>query len=344
MEASDAAVLDPLEERSRIAEALLRSAGRLIVGRNEREIVGSICHELSRITPHIRLAWTWFGPADTPVITPQVCAGPAAAYARGLVIKRNLLTRHGPAFRTLGGHAVEPFNISPHSLYGPWRQAAAEHGVRNALALPLHSELAGSGGIFVLYADQRDYFEQVGIGLFESLAALFASVLTLAAERHELERTAYHDALTGLLNRHATALLERRMLRENGFSPPASLLLLDLDHFKRINDDLGHAGGDRVLRRAARTIRATLRRGDDVLRWGGEEFLVALPGTELDDGLQVAENLRSALAEDADVGVTCSIGVTTLGVHERLEAAVARADAALYAAKRAGRNRVHAQS
>ncbi len=335
------APFDPDAERARIAQTLLRSAGRLILGRREREIVAGICDELTRITPHIRLAWTWFGPDDAAAIAPQVCAGPAADYAHRLVIRRNPLTERGPAYRALKGQPVEPFQVSPRSLYGPWRQVAIEHGVRNALALTLPSGLAGTGGLFVLYADLPDYFERVGVSLFESLADLFGSVLTLAAERQALERTAYHDALTGLLNRHALPLVERRVHRETGFAPPVALLLVDLDHFKRLNDCRGHAGGDQVLQAAAQALRSGLRRGDEALRWGGEEFLLCLPGSTLADAARVAEKLRLAVAAlEAGGAVTCSIGVAELAPQEALADAVTRADAALYRAKAEGRNRV----
>ena len=330
-------------ERARIAETLLRSAGRLMLDRNEHEIVAGVCDMLTRTSPHIRLAWTWFGLTSTEYIVPQVCAGPAREYARKLVIRRNLLTTHGPAFRALEGHAAEPFNVSALSPYGPWRQAAAEYGVRNALALPLPSGLQSSGGIFVLYADTPDYFSDVGVGLFEALAELFGSVLTLAAERQELEQTAYTDALTGLLNRHAQPLVERRLRRDTAFKPRGSVLLMDLDHFKRINDAQGHAGGDRVLQAAAHAVRHTLRRGDDALRWGGEEFMVVLPGTPLADALAVAEKLRRVMADmEAPNQVCCSIGVAELGAQESLTEALVRADRALYRAKDEGRNCVRA--
>ncbi len=336
-------VFDAGLERARIAETLLRSAGRLILDRSEDEIVAGVCDMLTRISPHIRLAWTWFGLTSTEYIVPQVCAGPAREYARKLVIRRNLITAHGPAFRALEGHGAEPFNVSALSLYGPWRQAAADHGVRNALALPLPSGLQGSGGIFVLYADTADYFTQVGVGLFEALAELFGSVLTLAAERQELQHVAYTDALTGLLNRHAQALVERRLRRDQAMRPPASVLLLDLDHFKQVNDSLGHAAGDSVLRTAAQTLRRALRRGDDALRWGGEEFLVVLPGTRLADAVAVAEKLRVVLdGMAAPSHVTASVGVAEMGTEESLTDAVARADRALYGAKAEGRNCVRA--
>ncbi len=335
--------MDAPAERAHIAETLLRSAGRLIVGHNEREIVLGICETLTRVSPRIVITWTWFGRKDTPTIVPQVCAGTAAEYARRLVIQRNPLTERGPAFRALEGDRSAPFKISPLSPFGPWRQAALEHGVRSTLALPLPSTLQHIGGLVVLYADVADYFETVGVGLFEAVADLLGSVLTLAGERQELEHAAYHDALTGLLNRHAAPMVGRRLRRETTFAPPASVVLLDLDHFKQLNDTHGHAAGDQVLQACATSLRTTLRRGDEALRWGGEEFLVTLPGSGLADALRVAEKLRAAVAGiDGPAPVSCSLGVAELALNEPLTDAVARADAALYRAKSDGRNRVAA--
>ncbi|PNY79910.1 hypothetical protein CVO96_18420 [Deinococcus koreensis] len=165
------------------------------------------------------------------------------------------------------------------------------------------------------------------------------------------QKLAATDALTGLNNRHALyprlgELLGGLTLR---LQPPAAatapfcLLLIDVDHFKRINDQLGHGVGDEVLRQVARTLQGQLRPDDLLGRWGGEEFLVALPGAQEDQALEVAERLRRAVAQ-ADFGtaslVTVSVGLSEARPGDVLEAVVARADAALYEAKRSGRDRV----
>lgn len=332
---------DPIHERSLIAEELLRSAARLISGRGELQIIEGVCESLVRVAPHIRLAWTWFGANQAREITPQVCVGPAAGYARQLVIERNLLTQIGPAFRVLDGKTTEAFSISQFSLFGPWRQAAREHGIRHVLALPIGSRFADYGGIFVLYADLEDYFDRVGVSLFSALAELFGSVLGVAAERAELQRTAYHDALTGLLNRHAVNLVELRLQRRSLFDPPASLLMLDLDRFKRINDEFGHGVGDQVLQRTAEAVRKAVRRDDQVVRWGGEEFLVCLPGTALSDAMIVAEKIRASVqAMDEPVPLSVSVGVAEIQPMQHFTDAVARADRALLLAKAQGRNQV----
>ncbi|PJI97504.1 diguanylate cyclase (GGDEF)-like protein [Acidovorax sp. 69] len=332
---------DPQRERSVIAEMLLRRSAKLILGRSELEIIRGVCQAIVDVTPHVRLAWTWFGPSDTQTIRPQVYAGPAAAYAETLQIERNLLTQLGPAFATLEGKSVGSFTVSPLSPFGPWRDAARHHGIRHVLALPIASTFNGYSGIFVLYADRDGYFDEVGVSLFAGLAELFGSLMTVAAERQELQRAAYHDALTGLLNRHAVDLIDRRVYRASLFEPVSSILLLDLDHFKNINDRHGHDAGDKVLQAVARVLNDTLRRGDEIIRWGGEEFLVCLPQTALPDALKVAEKLRRAVEGVTDPApLTVSIGASEIPTLQHLAQAVARADQALLRAKAGGRNQV----
>ena len=154
------------------------------------------------------------------------------------------------------------------------------------------------------------------------------------------------DPLTGLYNRNA---LEQRLAELDG--QPSSekdglshaLLLCDLDHFKRVNDELGHAAGDTVLQDVAYTMRSVLRAGDSIYRIGGEEILVVLPGATKEDAVGVAERLRKAVRERRPVGVevTISIGaaVSRPDVVDT-DDLVARADAALYLAKENGRNTV----
>lgn len=155
------------------------------------------------------------------------------------------------------------------------------------------------------------------------------------------------DGLTGMLNRRAfferadSARLLALRLRK-----PITLLMLDIDHFKQLNDGYGHACGDRALQVFADTARGVLREHDVIGRLGGEEFALVLPGTALEGALEAAERLRIAVTEapvlDCAPGyrMTVSIGVVTIGAGEELTAALARADHALYAAKTGGRNRV----
>nr|WP_269143589.1 GGDEF domain-containing protein [Massilia phyllostachyos] len=165
----------------------------------------------------------------------------------------------------------------------------------------------------------------------------------------EMARMATTDCLTGLPNRHA--FLERAeaarqaALRQR---QPLALAMMDIDHFKQINDRFGHASGDEALTVFANTARATLRKHETIGRLGGEEFAMVLPNAHLQSALQAAERLRLAvraatvITSGAPYTMTVSIGVVVLDPNEALSAALARADHALYAAKSGGRDRVEA--
>lgn len=173
----------------------------------------------------------------------------------------------------------------------------------------------------------------------------------LAAKNEILEKLALTDALTGLANRRAFLdALEAEVARVARHERPASLLFLDLDEFKRVNDAHGHAVGDEVLAGFSRVLNRGCRRGDLAARIGGEEFAVLLPMTSRVAAALVAERIRRAteafpLGQSVDVALTVSIGVaSTEDSPKPLEAAVllGRADEALYRAKAGGRNRVAA--
>lgn len=162
----------------------------------------------------------------------------------------------------------------------------------------------------------------------------------------KLEHLSHHDSLTGLLNRRAFEyLLARECHRLQRFNEEFSLLILDIDFFKRVNDRLGHAAGDAVLQRIAETLQGHAREVDRVARFGGEEFCVLLPRTGHDGAWQAAERLRTAIKQvtiawgDEQISVTISTGVVTaVTAGEAPEALLERADQALYRAKSEGRN------
>jgi diguanylate cyclase (GGDEF)-like protein len=163
-----------------------------------------------------------------------------------------------------------------------------------------------------------------------------------------LEHLSHHDGLTGLLNRRAIEyLLDREDQRLQRFGDPYSILLVDIDHFKRINDRLGHAAGDAVLCAVARTLQASAREVDRVARYGGEEFCILLPHTLNEGAIQAAERLRTAVSQidvpwnDEHIAVSISTGLACAGEPgEALQSLLRRADDALYQAKSQGRNRV----
>ncbi len=182
--------------------------------------------------------------------------------------------------------------------------------------------------------------------LQEQLATAEVRLQRQAAELETQVAVARTDALTGLHNRRAfDDELSRRFAEWERRTTPFSLLMLDVDHFKKFNDTHGHQAGDQVLRDVAAALSKTTRDMDLVARYGGEEFAVILPVTSLPDALRAAERARAAVEASitrfagADLRVTTSIGVGHISAGDSAERVVQRADEALYAAKKAGRNR-----
>lgn len=182
------------------------------------------------------------------------------------------------------------------------------------------------------------------------VASELGGPMQMIALYEDAQRLATTDALTGLLNRRAFLdVVERERARSDRHILPFSLLLLDLDHFKTVNDTRGHGAGDAVLAGIARVLEKVARRSDVVARWGGEEFVVALPQTGEAGARVAAERVRRGIAEATypcpegePLKMTASIGMSSAESPWQLDAIIAAADAAMYSAKARGRNRVEA--
>lgn len=223
----------------------------------------------------------------------------------------------------------------------------------DSLKQVLESHLEGLLGTMDEHQQQRDQREQEVAARLKGLAERVANMEQEAQgyrEHLEVQRQkALVDPLTGLPNRAAwSERLDHEVnawhLRGNSLS----LAMLDLDHFKRINDGYGHLAGDKVLKIIANVLRKRLRPNDFIARFGGEEFVLLMPDSSLSDALAVGEVLRAAIAacpfhfKGEPVTITVSMGVAQLQLGERSELALKRADEALYRAKAAGRNQVQA--
>lgn len=179
----------------------------------------------------------------------------------------------------------------------------------------------------------------------------FADITQRKRLEERLQELARTDPLTGLANRRTfVETIEAEHLRSRRFGSVTAILMIDIDHFKQVNDTYGHDAGDRALVALATTLKAQVRVTDLPARFGGEEFVILLVGTELSGAEEMAERIRTAVAEIAvalpprNFGFTVSIGVSTFGDEENWSEAVRRADQAMYQAKASGRNRVVAIS
>ncbi|HET7921989.1 MAG TPA: diguanylate cyclase [Gammaproteobacteria bacterium] len=217
---------------------------------------------------------------------------------------------------------------------------------RPYLAVPLSS--GGDGFRLLLASRQRPLIERQAVDIVAAMAKQVNVALDNARLIHELESLATTDSLTRLYNRrHFLERAEAEFERSRRYQRPLSVFLLDVDHFKQVNDTLGHNTGDQVLRMLAGVYRQNLRQLDVIGRYGGEEFVVFLPETSIARAMEVAERVRRGVEEmkvdtaGAEVRVTVSIGVAMANEQtESIAALINEADRALYEAKRAGRNRV----
>jgi diguanylate cyclase (GGDEF)-like protein len=245
------------------------------------------------------------------------------------------------------GQTIYIENVASDPRYA--RQARPGRDKGSFLAVPLKSK-GRILGVMNFNRPQENAFSQQEIRLAEAIAAQAALAIANARLYQQTLELSFTDALTGVPNRRQLFLrLENEVSRSLRFGDPVSLLMIDLDLFKRINDAHGHTVGDGVLRGVALALRRTIRKIDIVARYGGEEFCVVLPRVGKPEALEVAEKLRRAVAAASMPGpegqpalsVTISAGVATLGTDAQdVAGLIEKADTALYEAKRLGRDRV----
>jgi diguanylate cyclase (GGDEF)-like protein len=214
-------------------------------------------------------------------------------------------------------------------------------GSRNLLIAPMNADGHTISFLVVEHGLRRgSRIERRVVATVERFASQAALALNNAWLLEQVRRLAGSDPLTGLPNRrHFEETLQRELARAIRTEQPVNLLILDIDHFKRINDTYGHQTGDAVLRAVGRALSETVRVGDVVARYGGEEFAIVMPNAETEDAVALAERILRNV-ENIDVPVTASIGIATYIRHASDGSSlVDAADRALYESKRSGRNR-----
>lgn len=229
--------------------------------------------------------------------------------------------------------------------------------VRGFAAVPLAASSDLTGAVCVLEtspllmdATELEALETLArdlardLGAAETTGGDQVSANVSAVDIDSLERLASADPLTGLANRRGGEKdIAAEISRSRRQNTPLSCVLLDIDHFKEVNDTFGHQAGDYVLRELSALLRRTVRAYDILVRWGGEEFLVVLPGVDHEQALKLAERIRQAIENLPLAGIgsiTASVGVAALGNDYSFDAMFATADRRLYSAKASGRNTV----
>lgn len=198
----------------------------------------------------------------------------------------------------------------------------------------------------LVYAKQTILKNQVSKALGERERSFHA----LAETQRELEHRAAHDQMTGVLNRNSIIHVLERTLDEAKAGSTTAVLMIDLDHFKRVNDTYGHHAGDLALMLATARFKESVRNRDQIGRYGGEEFLIVLPDCDEVSAIQVAERIRSVVCNDPvsfngrALKITVTVGVAVSKAGEGVDMLLRRADMALYSGKKLGRNRVERSS
>lgn len=226
--------------------------------------------------------------------------------------------------------------------------AYSESPLRTTISLAVLSALIA---IWVKALGLIDYamVYQFAIIITAATTYLGLTVPVLTVNNQRLHHQANMDFLTGLWSRRFfVECAEQEIERAHRYSQPLSLIHFDIDKFKDINDHFGHSTGDEVLREIGTCVLRLLRQSDMAARYGGDEFVVLLPGTELEEATQTAERIRYALQTDTNVddidGIQVSLGVVQLGSKENMASLINRADRAMLEAKRSGRHRTVANA
>ncbi len=221
--------------------------------------------------------------------------------------------------------------------------AGADNVVGSQIMLPL----AVVNGLAGLFSSKENAFKKEDLSLFSTMVSGISSLYIAYKSYQQVQHMSVTDSLTGLYNRRKFfEEIEREIERVSRYDSPLSLIMLDVDHFKNVNDQFGHQMGDEVLRELAKIILDNTRKTDIVARYGGEEFIIMLTETPVKGAVQVAKRIRKAvestpvLGAAVEIKFTASMGVSTFFDGDTTDALVQRADEALYAAKDNGRNRV----
>jgi two-component system cell cycle response regulator len=236
-------------------------------------------------------------------------------------------------------------DIQQANLTGEMRAFVEKHSIVSLLAVPIQTKEVVLGAFLSLSSGSK-VFTRDDVATASALADFTAIALENAGLFAELQRAAITDSLTGTYNaRFFYEILDRETARAERYTTPLSLLMIDIDTFKLVNDTFGHLVGNKVLTQIAKTLQRTVRNTDIVFRCGGDEFGVVLPGTNLEGAMRVAEKIRQKV-ETAEIlsslghsgPVTVSIGLSEYHRGSHLETLVAEADQALYASKRSSKN------
>jgi len=230
---------------------------------------------------------------------------------------------------------LSDYNANPHV----YSQMMSATGARSLLAAPLLVNSEVIGAVMIAHREPN-YFSYDNYKLLQVISTHLGLAISNATLHAEVNRMVITDHLTGLFARH---YLNERIARRQKRDEIGSLILLDIDHFKKVNDTYGHQIGDSILQQVGKIIQTSIRDGDIAARWGGEEMAIYLPEVGFDVTVKVAERIRGRIEKETEPAVTISCGLAEWRRTDEkisVESLFYRADMALYQAKRLGRNRI----
>lgn len=329
-----------VEEARRRAETseTLRKAGISVAEKSEfRDTVSHILEQLKRMVFYDSASVQLLDGSELYIIGGAGLKNPAEAAKLRFPIPGNnpntvVIEKGAPYYLPDAGMVYEQFKLSPHNHIHSW------------LGVPLIVQEKVIG-LLTVESEKSNRFNEQEIMVATEFAKQVAVSLENARILQETQTQAITDALTGQYNRRGLFQMgEFEFQRARRIHRPFSILMFDIDHFKKINDTYGHVVGDQILQQLAQRTAKTSRATDLIGRYGGEEFIILLTETNLEAAKPIGERLRQSImntpfnTDSGDLAVTISIGVTESNLGDTLNTLIERADAALYKAKNAGRN------
>jgi len=330
-------ILELTQQRA-VASETLRKAGTVITEALETpETVNRILDQLKEVISYDTASVQLLDGSELEIIGGSGFADLGAVIGMRFPIPGNnpntaVIETGKPLLLSEVGDVYAEFKKKPHDHIHSW------------LGVPLIFQERVIG-LLAIDSSEPNRFAHEDISLVSAFANQVAVALENARTYEEAQTQAITDSLTGVYNRRALFQIgEFEFTRARRIDRPFCAVMLDIDHFKRVNDHYGHAAGDQALRRLAERCKSGTRGIDLIVRYGGEEFVILLPETPLEAGRILAERLRASvenepfLTEAGPLRITISLGVAEAGEADTLTSLIERADAALYNAKRAGRN------
>ena len=331
-----------LDEQSAISALQREVLEAVALGRPLRATMDLLCRRVESLAPTV--ICTVLAVDETGHVHPLAAPSMPSGFS-GAIDGRPI----GPKAGSCGTAAwrrtpVEVSDIDNDPLWDDYRPLAQAFGLAACWSSPIFTNADRVGATFALYYREKRQVALFHRRMVEACVQLCKVALRHEANQQQIERLAYYDGLTGLPNRSLfTDRAQQTLQMAMRLGAPGALLLLDVDRFKTINDSLGHAAGDAVLKAMSRRMVLQLREIDTLARLGGDEFVVMLPGCNAADAMTVAGKLHKALEQPLQLGknelrVTASIGIATFPTDGRvLEDLLKNADIAMYEAKHAGR-------